>query len=246
MPSHSARRAGSSGFEHRFEGADVLDGLLELAGSPFDAHGVFTRFVGGLQASQRAQEVIPTLFEGEPRFPNPEIARRLYQNLLGLWDKVASGERFDLHPAGRPKRIKRQKPRPPPPFGPEGPDTAFVEAAWRYLEALPEGDPRTLERLHHAFENRNDALLQSLDEAGLDDEKYATIRYLWFEIFAMLELGSGPTAGPNRGTLPEALRAYMDEALFESDLGDDAALRALAENGVQQLWAASGRGEGRT
>jgi hypothetical protein len=241
-------------FEHRFEGSETLDGLLEIAGSALDTQDVLARLVAGHQAGAAAAEVIPTLFEVEPRFPNPEIARRLYQNLLGLWDLVSSGRKIELEPTAR-SRPKRVRPVAPPPFdADQGPDTAFVEAAWRYLEDLPEGDPRALQRLTHAFENREDALVQWLEEAGLDDDAYATVRYLLFELFAMLEIGwpSGVgavtrqalEAAPEQvsGDVPPALRAYADEALFESEL-DDARVPSLVYRGLNALWHARRRGE---
>ncbi|MBX5480829.1 MAG: hypothetical protein IRZ16_03105 [Myxococcaceae bacterium] len=236
-------------FKRHFEGAEVLDGLLELAGSRFDTQGVLARFVAGHQAGEAASAVIPGLFEGEPHFPDPEIARRLYQNLLGLWDLVASGNTVELRPTERPRPRKRPKPTPPPVFSPGEPDDAFVEAAWRWVEDLPEGDPRTLERLTHAFENREDALVQWIDEAGLSDEAYATTRYLLFELFAMLETGWGPglraiargeldQAPADGAGLPAPLTAYADEALAGSELQDDAAVRALVYRGLWALWNA--------
>lgn len=238
-----------SRFEHRFEGAEVLDGLLDLAGSPFNSQDTLGRFVAAHQAGSKAADVIPTLFEGEPHFPDPEIARRLYQNLLGLWDLISSGRKVELNPEERPRREKKEKPAPPPPFSPGEPDSAFVEAAWRWLEELPEGDPRTLERLTHAFENREDALLQWLDEAGLDDEPYATVRYLVFELFAMLETGWAPglrsaahaelESGPADVTgIPAALVGYADEALFESEMSEDATVRSLVYRALRALWNA--------
>lgn len=244
----------SKSFEHRFEGSEILDGLLDLAGSPLDTQEALGRFVAGHAVGAAASEVIPTLFEGEPRFPNPELARRLYQNLLGLWDLAASGKTVELEPTAPRRTDKRARPAPPAPFRAEqGPDTAFVERAWRYLEELPEGDPRTLQRFTHAFENRQDALLQWLDEAGLDDEAYSTARYLLFELFAMLEIGWPPGLGavtrlslegaPGRGSgdVPAALRAYADEALFESEL-DDTQVASVVHRGLYALWQAR-RGE---
>jgi len=248
----------SRSFEHRFEGADTLNGLLEIAGSALDTQEVLARLAAGHEAGASASELIPTLFDPEPRFPDPEMARRLYQNLLGLWDLVTSGKTVELEPTARHKREKRVRPVAPPPFDPElGPDTEFVEAAWRYLEDLPGGDPRALERLTHAFENREDALVQWLDESGLADEAYATARYLLFELFAMLEIGwpSGTgavtrealEAAPEQdsGDVPPALRAYADEALFESELGD-AQVPSLVYRGLHALWQARRRGERRT
>ena len=246
---------GARSFEHRFEGADTLNGLLEIAGSPLDTHEVLARLAAGHEAGAAASEIIPTLFEGEPRFPNPELARRLYQNLLGLWDLMTSGRTIELEPTAHPTRAKRVRPVPPDPFDPErGPDAEYVETAWRFLEDLPGGDPRMLERLTHAFENREDALVQWLDEAGLDDDAYATARYLLFELFAMLEFGSPAGVGAvtrqdleaapeqDSGEVPAALRGYAEEALFESEL-DDAQVPSLVYRGLYALWQARRRGE---
>jgi hypothetical protein len=239
----------SANFERHFEGAELLDGLLELAGSPLDANEVLARFVAGHQAGEPSSTIIPTLFEGEPQFPSPEIARRLYQNLLGLWDLVASGRKVELEPTAHPPREKKPRPSPPPPFEDAGPDAAFVEATWRYLEELPRGDPRALERLVHIFENRHDALVQWLDEQDLPEDAYQAVRYLVFELSAMLELGwpqglaavprTALDAAPEDGAaLPAALRTFVDEALAESDLEDDARLRALCVRGLHALWGA--------
>lgn len=244
----------SSRFEHHFEGAELLDGLLDLAGSPFDSNEVLARFVAGHQAGASPSEVIPTLFDGEPRFPSPDVARRLYQNLFGLWDLVTSGRKVELEPTKRPPREKNEKPTPPSPWdAAQGPDKAFVEAAWRYLDALPEDDPRAQERLVHAFENRQDALIQWLDEQDLPDAPYAALRYLLFELHAMLELGSphgvgtvdaralrrrADEAGGDGAQVPQALRAWVDESLAEGDLEDEPKWKALALLGLHALWAA--------
>lgn len=241
-------------FQRQFEGAEILDGLLEIAGSPLDTQETLGRFAAGHAEGAAAAEVIPTLFPAEPRFPDPALAQRLYQNLLGLWDLVASGKTVELEPMAPRRREKRSRPLPPEPFPPEsGPDTHFVERAWRYLEELPDGDPRALERLTHAFDNRQDALVQWLDEAGLEDDAYATTRYLLFELFAMIELGWPPGVGavtrtsldgaPERPSddVPATLRSYVDEALFESEL-DDARVPSLVYRGLHALWHAR-RGE---
>src|SRR5204863_9822224 len=116
------------------------------------------------------ESVVPTLFEGEPRFPDPELARRLFQNLLGLWDLLARGQPLpmDGSPAeGARARARKPIPERPPPFEGDGPDEAWVEAAWKYLDEAPE---REVTRLEHSFENRQDALAGFLDEQGLQDE----------------------------------------------------------------------------
>ncbi len=85
-------------FVHRFESAEVLAELLGIAGSPLTPAEVLRRFRAGRAEGAEAGEVIPTLFPGPPRFPHPDVARRLFQNLLGLWDASAS---LDFRFAGR-------------------------------------------------------------------------------------------------------------------------------------------------
>lgn len=241
-------------FVHHFEGAQTLDGLLELSGSPCDTAEVLVRFQAARAEGDASADVIPTLFEDEPRFASPEVARRLYQNLLGLWDLVEEGKPVRLEEAPREPRPKKVKPLPPVPFAPEEPGPEFVEAAWRYLE----DDEKARTRLHHAFENKQDGLLGALDGAGLTDEGYAAAHHLLFELYAMLELGwpagvasvdpaevegdSGAVALP----VPAALQAYADEALYEAEQDEEQPLtpeeltrvRPLVQRGLAALWRA--------
>lgn len=241
-----------SPFEHRFEGREVLQGLLELAGSPASVEEVLEAMRAAHAEGAPVQEVISALFEEEPRFPDPSYAQRLFQNLLGLWDLVVSGARIDLSAKERPPRPKKVKPTPPEPFGNEGPSEAFVEAAWRYMEDL---DNRERNRFEHAFENRQDALLGLLDEQGLTDEGYACARHLLFELFSMIELGWRPGVGrasrerllkaPGDG-VPAALKAYAEEAVFEAEQDEQVPLspdegrkvREVVERGLAALWEA--------
>src|SRR5271169_5850277 len=73
-------------FDRRFEGAGVLAELLELAGSPYGPEEVLAHFREAQKAGLAASDVIPTLFPEEPRFEDAALAKRLFQNLLGLWD----------------------------------------------------------------------------------------------------------------------------------------------------------------
>jgi hypothetical protein len=240
-------------FSHQFEGAPVLDGLLELAGSPHDSLTVLAHMRAAHAEGRTSQEVIPSLFEREPRFGSPELARRLFQNLLGLWDLVEEGKPVRLEEGPRPPRPKKEKVEPPPPFAPGEPDSAFVEAAWRYLE----DDDKARTRLNDAFENKQDALLGALDAAGLTDEGYAAARHLLFELHAMLELGwpagvasVAPKAMEDVGTealpVPGALAAYADEALFEAEQDEEhplspeelAKVRTWVKRGQAALWGA--------
>ncbi|MDY7225827.1 hypothetical protein [Hyalangium rubrum] len=238
-------------FVHHFEGAPTLDALLELLGSPYDTAGVLVRMREAHTEGESYNEVIPTLFEEEPRFPSPEVARKLFQNLLGLWDLVEEGKSVRLEDGPRPPRPKKVKAPPPAPFAPGEPSTEFTEAAWRYLE----DDEKERTRRLHAFDNRQDALLGALDAAGLTDEGYAVARYLLFELHAMLELGwpaglssVDPTVLEREGTeappVPQALTAYAEEALFEAEQDEEhplsaeelARVRTLVQRGLAALW----------
>jgi hypothetical protein len=240
-------------FVHHFEGAQVLDGLLQLAGTSHDSLTVLAHMRQAHAEGQPSREVISSLFDREPRFESPELARRLFQNLLGLWDLVEEGKPVRFEEGPRPPRPKKEKVAPPAPFAPGEPDTAFVEAAWRYLE----DDEKGRHRLHDAFENKQDALLGELDAVGLTDEGYAAARHLLFELHAMLELGwpqglasVAPAVMKEPGTevppVPMALTAYADEALFEAEQDEEHPLtpaeltmvRTLVKRGLVALWSA--------
>ncbi|MBF5046459.1 hypothetical protein FGE12_28860 [Aggregicoccus sp. 17bor-14] len=257
--SKKPRGTESSDFVHHFEGASTLDGLLELAGSPYDTEAVLALMKEAHADGASSSELIPQLFEGPPRFPSPDVARLMYQNLLGLWDLVAEGKGVRLEDEGpRPPRPKREKAPAPSPFAPGEPDAAFVEAASRHLEE----DVRARERLTHLFDNRQDPLLGALDGAGLTDEGYAVARYLLFELFAMLELGwpagvatvppgalaTAPT--PDAPPVPAALATYAEDALFEAEHDEEhplvpeelAPVRNLVTRGLAALWQARKKG----
>jgi hypothetical protein len=235
-------------FDRRFEGADILGGLLELSGSPYGPEEVLHAFRDARKAGLPASDVIPTLFPEEPHFADRETAQRLFQNLLGLWD-LAPGKVTLTIPEARPKK---RKPVPPPPLGGRDPDPEWVETVLRYLE----DDPRTRQRLLHSFENRQDAMVSFLDEQGLSDEGYGVLRQLASELHSMLELGCGaapvrvdPAAlekGPGESRAPAALLAYVDEALFEAEQDEEAPVPARERAAVREggkvvaaaLWAA--------
>ena len=235
-------------FERRFEGAQVLAALLEVGGSPYGPEDVLAQFRQARTRGLAAGDVIPTLFPEEPRFRDPSQARRLFQNLLGLWD-VCLGD-VHLHlPGPRPKPAQ---PVPPAPRAGAAPSSAWVETAWRFLDQ----DARARTRLLHSFENRQDALLTFLDEEALSDEGYGVLRHLAFELHAMLELGCGAAPGrvdpaaltgsPGGEGGPSALVAYADEALFEAEQDEEApvpakeaaVLREWVRHLVAALWAA--------
>lgn len=231
-----------TGFEKKFEGEELLGELLSAAGSPYGPNDVIGAFINAKNEGLSASEVIPTLFQDEPRFEDPSLAKRLFENLLGLW------ELLDREPAealrqSSPRPKKAPKPQPPEPFEGE-PDEAYVEAAWRYLDALESLDKKEWNRLQHRFENRQDALLGFLDEQALSDEGYACARFLLFELCSMIELGWPPgcgtaqpaeTSDKSAGGLPKALVEYVEDSVFEAEQDEETPLRPQEAQRVREV-----------
>ena len=235
--------------ERHFEGRARLAALLKKAGSPVDSEDVAEGFAQAQKDGLAPADVMPELFDGEPRFEKAADARALYSNLLGLWDLVASGAKLDL--AAPPPREKKPKPIPvpaPPPFEGE-PDAAWVESAWRYLEAC---SPKELTRLEHAFENRQDALLYWLEQewdaalasgTALTDDAFGVVRGVCFELFALLHLGRAkgwPRVKPEAleagaGTPPAALAAWAEELVFDATQDEARALSAAETEQLRRL-----------
>ncbi|HZW89373.1 MAG TPA: hypothetical protein VFF12_09865 [Myxococcaceae bacterium] len=239
-------------FLHRFESPEVLADLLDIAGSPLEPEEVLRRFRNGRAEGVEASEVIPTLFPEQPRFPNPDIARRLFQNLLGLWDASASPA-FRL-PATPVPRHRPEKVPAPGPAGGMGPDRAYVEAVRTWLAT----DRRARDRLADSFENRQDALLGSLDERGLSDEGWGVLRQLAFELHAVLEHADGaapasvpPEAleGDPAAKAPVELIGLVDQALAQAEqdgsgpvpAAERETIRTLGRRVLGALWEARAR-----
>jgi hypothetical protein len=233
--------------DRHFEGRAKLAKLLEKAGSVVAPDEVAEGFKLAQADKLSAADVLPALFDGEPRFEKPADARALYSNLLGLWDLVQSGAKLDL--AAPPPREKAPKPKPlapPAPFEKE-PDAAWVDAAWRSLETCA---PTELTRLWHAFENRQDALVLWLEfeasAAELSDAAFGAVRDGCFELFAMLHRGRAggwprvtaeamekPAAGP----VPAALTTFADELCFDVETDEALGLAAKESAQVRRLLA---------
>lgn len=205
--------------DRSFEGRAVLEKLLMASGTLADAEDVAAAFEQAVKDGVPAPVVIQALWDDEPRFEKPSDAARLFGNLLGLYELVASGQKVNLATPG--ERIKREKATKPEPFGAEGPTDTFVEQAWRWFDDYP----KERQRFEHAFENRQDALISWLDDAGLDDAGFGLARHLLGEVFAMLELGGvkvpslDETMLPKKANLeklPKALVEWMDDAIFEA------------------------------
>jgi len=238
--------------ERRFEGREALQALLAESGSLADVEDVANAFALAAKDGVPPSVVIPALWEEEPQVTSAGQARRLFSNLLGLYDLVASGATVDLSVKAKP--AKREKTPAPQPFGDGEPDEAFVETAWRHLDDFP----RTREKLEHTFDNRQDALVSWLDAEGLSDEAFTLGRHLLIEVFAMLALGGADVPAVDVAKLPKkaaadavpaALASWLEEGVFEAE-SDEARplkaaeakqLRALLSRAVAAMWAARRR-----
>jgi hypothetical protein len=240
-------------FVHRFESAEVLAELLAIAGSPLDPEEVLRRFRSARAEGAEANEVIPTLFPEPPRFPHPEVAKQLFQNLLGLWDASASPA-FRVAPRPAVPRPRPEKVLAPGRAGPGGPDRNYVEAVRAWLAT----DRRARERLTDSFENRQDALLGSLDERGLSDEGWGVLRQLAFELHAVLEHadGAAPASVPPEALegdpvakVPVDLIGLVDQALAPAEQdgpgpvppAERETIRTLGRQVLGALWEARAR-----
>jgi hypothetical protein len=247
------RSRDESAFLRRFESPEVLVELLGIAGSPLGPEEVLRRFRNGRAEGAEAGEVIPTLFPEPPRFPSPDVARRLFQNLLGLWDAAQSPE-FRLPSGTDAPRARPEKVGAPGPPGPSGPDVGYVQAVRAWLAS----DSRARDRLTDSFENRQDALLGSLDERGLSDEGWGVLRQLAFELHAVLEHADGaapasvpPEAleGDPAAVAPVELRGLVDQALAPAEqdgqgpvpAGERETIRTLGRQVLGALWEARAR-----
>jgi hypothetical protein len=226
--------------ERSFEGRVVLEKLLAASGTIADAEDVAGAFEKAVKEGVPAPVVIQALWEDEPRFESPDDAARLFGNLLGLYELIAEGQKVDLSAPGA--KVKREKATRPEPFGEEGPTDAFVESAWRWFDDFP----KERQRFEHAFENRQDALISWLDDAGLDDAGFALARHLVGEVFAMLELGGVKVDSldesllPKQGSLdalPKALSEWIDESLFEASSDEQEPMPEAQVNKVREVVA---------
>ena len=214
---------------------------------------VLRRFRAARAEGAEASEVIPTLFPEPPRFPHPDVARRLFQNLLGLWDAVGL--------ACVPSRLGAARRAAPAGEGAgtgsgrtDGPDRAYVEAVRAWLAT----DRRARDRLADSFENRQDALLGSLDERGLSDEGWGVLRQLAFELHAVLEHADGaapasvpPEAleGDPAAKAPVELIGLVDQALAPAEQdgpgpvppAERETIRTLGRQVLGALWEARAR-----
>lgn len=249
MPKHSDRksktRRGSGDSKAKlgrvYEGEAALHKLLEAAGAQVAVSEVVELFKGAQAGGMGPDEAFPDLFDDEPKFASVQDAKRLYDNLFGLWDRVASGG--PVEPKGRPEE-KAHEPAPAPepmspPLSPE-----FVEAAWKHLVDLP---ARDTERWLHKWVNTQPELTEVLQlEAGDDLPVGDAADTVTFEVWAMMELAHPTRLRPvlmeelkaqlDSTDVPEpALDRYIDDALEEAVLDDESPLTEEQAQRVARL-----------
>lgn len=217
--------------ERKFEGPAILGQLLEESGCELTVDEVQEEFVCALEEGSGAHEIIPLLWELEPRFESPAAARRTFSNLFGLWDLLAEGG---------------YAPEPElPEQAPDAPLTdAFVEQAWRKLEDLP---PREWQRARDRYENVHGDVPAWLFEqlAELDPVTVETALDLAFEQVSIAEQARPRTsisrealerAQPEVGDDPEpALATLVSTTLWEQAADEE---RPLPEEEIPAAEAA--------
>ncbi len=180
-----------AGIAPAYEGPEALSALLARAGSPFDTGEVQVRFAEALARGLDRSVVIPGLFPSEPRFASPDEARRLYQNLFGLWERVASGLPGEEAPP--------PPPRERPPLAPRGSlrgevlPPELVEAVWQELDALGPAERR---RADARFEAAQPDLSAWLAAVELPEAGGGAALGLTLEAWAMLDWAFGDRLGP--------------------------------------------------
>jgi hypothetical protein len=240
-----------------YEGPEVLTALLARAGSPHSADEAAAAFKAAQAAGDSRSAAIPTLFPSEPRFAQPEDARRLYANLFGLWARVESG--LDAEDGDAPAAVPDPA-EPPAPAPLPGRGTTFdptlepdlVEAVWRHLAALPD---RELQRRRDRFMNAQPDLGAWLDAVPLPAAGGLAAADLAFEAWAMFDQAFGDrlqavdfeelraleAEPPPLEAVQPALAAYAAEQLDlvqDEDPGFGDAERAQVERAVAAAVAA--------
>lgn len=218
-----------------YEGEAILAPLLQSLGARMDVAGLKEAIRAAQERGEAAAGLFPTLFEKPPRFGSPEQAVRLWGNLFGLWDRIASGGPVEpASPQPRAAAEEQSAPEPSPrpePLG-DGPLTdAFVQAAWRHLGGLPE---RELEKLSHRFDNTQSELAELVQfEAGESNAAIDTADTLAFEIWAILGMARPDgalrsvsveefhQARASSDPIDPALDRYLTEIIGEAELSDE-------------------------
>ena len=212
---------------HHFESDAVLTELLAGAGCELSVEDVRFEFSASLEEDEdtRPWEIIPLLFELEPRFESPAEARRLYANLLGLWDRVAIEARGGALPVIQADAAPAQ----PPEGGGEGPEglapyVAFE--AWRLAEDADKARARAEDRLENRQADLCAWVREALAECAPQTEEVVLGLCVHAHEVLLHGLGEERVSGLTFSALSqdpspqasdlEALAVYQDEVLDEA------------------------------
>ena len=199
-----------------YEGAEILDALLQRAGASVDVRGLVDRFQQAIAEDRRPPEVIPKLFAKEPRFGGPGDAMRLYSNLFGVWDLLVAGASADeilrgpvpqleVRSAGKESGGREGLSVELPPRGSvQGREVPYEvsEGIWQLLAQMP---PRERTRRQDRYTNTQSELAEwARTVEGLGPAAQETLEYLCFELAEMFDHAFGDRFGRVR------LRALME------------------------------------
>ncbi len=192
----------------------MLERLLGQSGCELTMEEVVSEFACALEEGTQASEIIPLLWELEPRFASPAEARRTFANLFGLWDDLAQEAMGDLVQI--------------PGLDPSAPLTpAFTDHAWRRLEQTAEAD---VQRDRDRFENSQSDVGAFVCEqtSNLGEVATESALELAFETWWLLREA--------RGEIPAATRAVLAAAHAEPDDPDSEPEPALGDLVSVTLW----------
>lgn len=196
-----------------YEGPEALNRMLGRAGAQVDVKGLVARFSAAIAEEKLPPEVIPGLFETEPRFGGPEDAMRLYGNLFGVWDLLVAGTdpaevlrgSVALHENGldvdeEEKAAKSTGPTVelPPRGSIRGREVPYevVEGTWQEIADLP---PRERTRKQDRYSNTQSELGEwARTVEGLDGAAQEALEYLCFELAEMFDNAFGDRFGAVR------------------------------------------------
>ncbi|MBU0553454.1 hypothetical protein KKF91_01570 [Myxococcota bacterium] len=200
--------------ERNYEGAEVLNTILKRAGCELSDEDVRAEFLCALEEGTQAAEIIPLLWEQEPRFKSAEEARRCFANLFGLWDELSAVINADL--------IQLPEQDPDAPLREE-----IVDQAWRRLDELSDQDyRRARDRFDNVQSDLDGFLMRAL--TGISDAGLELALDLAFEMWFITEAARG--AAPSL-SLSDLLTAHA--ALDDPEPEPEPALAGLV---TATLW----------
>ncbi|MSP71797.1 MAG: hypothetical protein EXR76_06395 [Myxococcales bacterium] len=198
-----------------YEGPEVLAELLKSSSCELTVEDVIEEFLAAIEEGSEAAELIPLLWEGEPKFSTPERARRTFSNLFGLWDAVTRNAVGELLMPDQD---------PDSPLG-----TEYVDRAWRALDELAEKEQQ---RARDRFDNVQAELATWVFEklAPVSQISQEVALDLAFECWFIAEHVRG------EGHVVRPTRAALEAALTEADDATSDVEPALGNLVTATLW----------